>query len=311
MPTSFSNSDSDSGTSTSLPEVLNTYVQCLAEQPLAANTRLTYRRNVQQFLTFLQTYPAQYGQPLTTATARDYAVRDFKTYLKKDQHAKPTSINLALAALDHFYQFLGLGRPQVVREELPKQSPRALPPDDQKKLLRAIARLPWARDRAVALLLLYTGIRISECCALEKGDVPHSSRKGVVIIRSGKGNTYREIPLNSEVREALKQWEDERKERYGKFDEKNQAALFLNRQGKRLSIRAVDLLLRRLGEEAGLIFSAHTLRHTCLTNLVRSGNDLVLVAEIAGHKRLETTRRYSLPSLADREKAMEALKMEN
>jgi integrase/recombinase XerC len=52
------------------------------------------------------------------------------------------------------------------------------------------------------------------------------------------------------------------------------------------------------------------LRHTCLTNLVRRGNDLVLVAEVAGHKRLETTRRYSLPSREDRESAMEGIHVE-
>lgn len=47
-----------------------------------------------------------------------------------------------------------------------------------------------------------------------------------------------------------------------------------------------------------------------MTNLVRAGNDLVLVAELAGHRRLETTRRYSLPSAADRQAAMEALELE-
>ena len=49
------------------------------------------------------------------------------------------------------------------------------------------------------------------------------------------------------------------------------------------------------------------LRHTCLTRLVRAGNDIVLVAELAGHARLETTRRYSLPSDAARQAAMDAL----
>ncbi len=68
--------------------------------------------------------------------------------------------------------------------------------------------------------------------------------------------------------------------------------------------------MRDLGRQAGLELSAHVLRHTCLTNLVRGGNDLVMVAEIAGHRRLETTRRYSLPSIADREAAMEALRVE-
>jgi site-specific recombinase XerD len=49
------------------------------------------------------------------------------------------------------------------------------------------------------------------------------------------------------------------------------------------------------------------LRHTCLTNLVRGGEDSVKVAELAGHRRLDTTRRYSPPSQADRQAAMERL----
>jgi len=69
-------------------------------------------------------------------------------------------------------------------------------------------------------------------------------------------------------------------------------------------------VIRALAREADLALSAHTLRHTCLTRLVRDGADVVLVAEIAGHRRLETTRRYSLPSQADRQAAMERLKLE-
>ncbi len=65
--------------------------------------------------------------------------------------------------------------------------------------------------------------------------------------------------------------------------------------------------MRTLAAVAGVEASAHVLRHTCLTNLVRSGADVVLVAELAGHRRLDTTRRYSLPSEADRDAAVEAL----
>ncbi len=53
------------------------------------------------------------------------------------------------------------------------------------------------------------------------------------------------------------------------------------------------------------------LRHTCITKLVRAGNDVVLVAELAGHRRLKTTRRYSLPSDADRQQAMDGLEVED
>jgi integrase len=74
-----------------------------------------------------------------------------------------------------------------------------------------------------------------------------------------------------------------------------------------LTSRALDLIVRQIGKDAGLQISAHVLRHTMVTNLVRAGNDIVLVAELAGHRRLETTRRYSLPSEADRATAVEAL----
>jgi integrase/recombinase XerC len=182
-----------------------------------------------------------------------------------------------------------------------------LRPEDQKRFLRAVERAASCRDRAIALLLFYTGIRIGECVALDIEDVPLSARRGQVIVRTGKGDHYREVPLNAQVRPVLKAWLQERAQR---FPALTLPALFLNRQGQRLSTRAIDLALRRLAQEAGLKLSAHALRHTCLTTLVRQGTDLMLVAEIAGHKRLETTRRYCLPTAQDREAAMDRLQID-
>jgi site-specific recombinase XerD len=112
------------------------------------------------------------------------------------------------------------------------------------------------------------------------------------------------VPLNPSCRQALTDWLRQR----AAADE--EPALFTGPRGRRLSARAVDLVVRRVAGRARLQLSAHLLRHTCVTNLVRSGNDLVLVAELAGHQRLETTRRYSLPSAADRQAAMDALEIE-
>jgi site-specific recombinase XerD len=83
-------------------------------------------------------------------------------------------------------------------------------------------------------------------------------------------------------------------------------ALFVGRRGRRLARRSIDDVVRAVGRAAGLELSAHVLRHTCLTLLVRQGTDLVL-AELAAHRRLETTRRYSLPSEADRQAAVDRL----
>jgi site-specific recombinase XerD len=290
-----------------LEQVLIAYEGWLLRQPLAKNTRDAYRFHVRKFWEYLATRPSTGDDPLHDSFARDYAVRDFKLYLKTERKAKPASVNLALAAIDHFYQFLGLDRAQVQREDLPQRSPRGLSHEEQKAFLRAVERSPSLRNQALARLLFYTGLRLSECAALNMGDILISARKGMVIVRSGKGETYREVPLNAEVRKALKEWLKERSKRSPTHSD---PALFLSLKGRRLSPRAIDLILRQFGADAKLELSAHVLRHTCLTNLVRRGNDLVLVAEVAGHKRLETTRRYSLPSLEDRESAMEGLCVE-
>lgn len=197
-----------------LEQTLTAYDAWLERQPLAAKTRIAYRFQVRQYGAYLAQRPPTVDDPLYTPFARDYAVRDYKTYLKTERQAKPTPVNLALAAIDHFHQFIGNDRPQVQRESLPAQAPRALKPKEQKAFLRAAERTPNTRDRAIAHLLFYTAIRLGECAALNLDDVCVSARKGIVIIRSGKGDAYREVPLNAEVREILRLWLKERNKRF-------------------------------------------------------------------------------------------------
>lgn len=289
-------------------EISSEYGAWLERQPLSENTRRAYRVRAGQYLEYLAATPEEYGDPLEDTHARDYAARDFKAHLKTVRRARPSSVNLSLAAVDNFYRFLGMGRPEVRREELPGAAPKALSPEEQKRFLRAVERSDEARDRAIAKTLFYAGLRLGELTKLDVEDLAISARKGKVVVRSGKGDAYREIALNAEVREALERWLEERKD----YLNDGNSALFLSRRGGRLSTRAVDFIVRRVGGEAALDepLSAHALRHTCMTNLVRAGYDLVLVAEIAGHRRLETTRRYSLPSAADREAAMESIRVE-
>ena len=293
--------------STDAVEQLASYEAWLETQPLAPATRRAYRGHARRFVEFLAGWPGEGGDPLTDAHARDYAVRDFKSYLKTVRRARPASVNLALAGVDHFYRFVGTGRPDVRREELVQAAPRALSPDELRRFLRAVERCESPRDRAIALLLVNTGLRIGECAALDVDDVAVSARKGRVVVREGKGDAYREVPLNAEARDALDAWTLVRR---GQLEGSGERALFVSRKGVRLSTRAIDLVVRALARDANLVLSAHTLRHTCQTRLVRGGADVVLVAELAGHRRLETTRRYSLPSQADRQDAMERLRVE-
>jgi site-specific recombinase XerD len=284
---------------------IDNYETWLRRQPLSDHTRRAYRSRINHFLGFLATSDEAGPAVFKDENEKEMAIRDYKRHLKKDLKLRPATVNAAITSLDHFFQYLGLDPTAVKREELPAEAPRALSKDDQRKFQKAIDRCRRKKDKAVITLLLHTGIRISECAALDVGDISITGRKDRVIIRSGKGDQYREIPLNAEARESLREWY---KERAKKFDGKEMdEALFLNPQGRRISTSALDLIVRKVGNDCGLELSAHILRHSCLTNLIRNGNDLVLVSEIGGHKRLETTRRYTRPSAGDKETAMASL----
>ena len=281
------------------------YKTWLDKQPLAAHSKRAYRSRVNHFLVFLSQSNGEYMDALDDAKERDFAVRDYKLHLKRSLKMQPTSVNSALTAIDNFYQFLGMEPVKVKREDLPQLAPRGLSKDEQKRFVRAAERCRRAKDSAVALLLFYTGMRIGECAALDIDDVSVTGRKNRVTIRSGKGEKYRVIPLHSEAVEVVSAWLIERAKKLK--NKSAETALFVNPQGKRMSTASLDLIIRKIGHDCGIELSAHVLRHTFLTTLVRSKNDLVLVAEIAGHKRLETTRRYTLPTQADQERAIEAV----
>lgn len=155
-------------TSNQLPQLLAAYTAWLNRQPLAANTRRAYKGRVSQYCAYLATTGSDYGDPLHEPKARDYAVRDYKSYLKTVNRAQPRSVNLALAAIDNLYRFLGLDSSHVRREDLPQSAPMALNLAEQKRFLRAIERCDWVRDKAIALLLFYTGLRLGECTALNR-----------------------------------------------------------------------------------------------------------------------------------------------
>ena len=99
---------------------------------------------------------------------------------------------------------------RLARDEFLKGT--ALTEVEQKRFLRAVERCPSIRDQAVAILLFYTGLRVSECAALDQSDVLISARKGTVIVRQGKREAYREVPLNAGVRKALDNWLVKRQE---------------------------------------------------------------------------------------------------
>jgi site-specific recombinase XerD len=278
------------------------YAAALDRAPLDADTRRAYGSRIRGYLAWLDGEDLTGRSPLSDPHDRDFAVRDYRTYLKTAARRKPATVEAHLISLDHFYvHHLGLDRPRVRRDKLPRRAPRALDARQQKRYLRAAERRPLARDRAIGRLLIYSGLRVSELVALDQDDVPLSARLGKVIVRAGKNGYSREVPLaEPTARAAVTEWKADRRSWQGAS---GTPALFLNRRGGRLSARSVGQLVSELAADADLVdgagnpeASAHTLRHTFGTNLVRAGTDLVIVAELMGHHDLETTRLYTLPT---------------
>lgn len=284
--------------------VLEAYVRALASAPLAEQSRRTYASKVRQFLVWLAVAEVD-GDPLGSAEARDWAVRDYRGYLQAVLKRSPATVNNALAAVDDFYSRRGLGPARAKRAEVPAAAPRALGEQAQIRYLRAVQACPSARDRALALAAFYTGTRIAETVALDVDDVRLSARKGVLRIL-GKGQRAREVPVHPQLRTALADWLGERRRWPGARETE---ALFLNRRGGRLGARGAHEVITGIARRAALDdrVTAHVLRHSFATTLVRGGTDLVIAAELLGHARLETTRVYTRPSAEDRRKAVELL----
>ncbi|GAA3661786.1 hypothetical protein GCM10022224_026660 [Nonomuraea antimicrobica] len=295
--------------------VLADYSAALERAPLADSTKAKYASRLRGYLAWLADQAdagALDGDPLSDPVAATGAVLDFRRHLKNGRRA-PNTIDTYLSAIDDFYARRNLGKPQARREhDTRRTAPRALDARRTRRYICHVQLTASPRDKAIALLPYYAGLRISEVVGLDLADVRLSARKGELRIR-GKGRDAgktRLLPIHPDLRQALADWLATRTDWKGAG---TCPAVFLNRRGGRLSDRAARAIITGLGDAVGLgddptePFSPHVLRHTFATQLIRDGKNPILVAELLGHGSLDTTRRYALPTEADKAAALDAL----
>lgn len=176
--------------------------------------------------------------------------------------------------------------------DLKEVAPSALTKVERSRLIREIDRTGNKRDLAILLTLLNTGARVSELVNINRADIQITDRKGTVRI-VGKGNKERVIPLNADARRAITKYLEERTD--------SNEALFLSNRMERISVRSVQHLINQYG------FNVHKLRHTFITDLVRSGQDISVVKSLSGHSSTDMVMRYSKASEEDKQRAIENL----
>ncbi len=151
------------------------------------------------------------------------------------------------------------------------------------------------RDRAALEILYGSGLRVSELVGLNFGDVDLRERQVRVI---GKGNKERIVPLGDLATSAVEAYVAVR-DRIPKRGVRDERALFLSPNGKRLGVRAVQRLTKKNGAlGAGRAdLHPHALRHACATHMLDGGADLRAIQEVLGHASLSTTQRYTHVSI--------------
>jgi tyrosine recombinase XerC len=235
-------------------------------------------------------------------------IRDYLSWLV-DQHIDKSSLSRKLSAIRSFYRYL-------LREGIIKQSPipvsssgrrgerSSISPKQDKKLpvflteeemLRLLAlpdlsRPEGLRDRAILELLYAAGMRVSELWQMELDSLDLDSREIRVI---GKGSKERVVLMGIPAAGALKEYINSGRPQFAAG--RGQNALFLNKQGKRLTMRGIQKLIKHYSKAGGLEKDVHphVLRHTFATHMLDGGADLRVVQELLGHADLSSTQIYT------------------
>ncbi len=230
----------------------------------------------------------------------------YMTYLSRDRVLHQNSqrsekgLNAAsrarkLATIRSFYGYL-CNKVHVLEEnpvkdmdspKLKKTLPRYLTLEESMALLDSVDGPNRERDYCILTLFLNCGLRISELIGLNRSDI-----QGEALHVLGKGNKVRIVYLKEACQAALEQYLAVRRPITGRDED----ALFLSQQNRRISRSMVHALVKRHLLEAGLDsthYSSHKLRHTAATLMLQNGVDVKAVQEVLGHEHLNTTEIYT------------------
>lgn len=294
-------------------ESLGEWLKSLAAADNSPKTVARYHGVVRRFLTW---YENEERQPLTLADLTPIALVSYRSFLQQKRAA--ATVNVHIAALRAWCQWLlkqgylnenpAFNLKQV--GQVPADAPEPLTSTAVNALLRASRRERHGeRDYAILQMLLQTGMRIGECQALCWQDITFQEKKGIVLIRAGKGNKARTVPLNSLVRSALVEYAalvfdcpPTAKEVVSRWPQAPQPSqpLWLSQKGNQLSAPAMWGVINRVVTTCasrGLVpenTRPHDLRHTFAHGyLQQHPSDLVGLARILGHTSLDTTKIYT------------------
>jgi integrase/recombinase XerC len=291
-----------------MDEALAAFRQYLtAEKRASVHTQRAYLHDLQELVAHAT---KTLGRP---PELRELDVALCRSYLASLHGANDAvTIGRKLSSLRAFFRLvvrrrLVAGSP-VAALRAPKRAkrlPTFLGKEDVGRLLDGKPPRPDAGADQLALesalfeVIYGAGLRVSEACGLDLGDVEVDGARAYVRVRQGKGRKDRVVPIGTKARAALDAYAAQRTKRLAAARGARRvgtagAALFVSRRGLRLGPRAVRRLLERREQVTGTPrVSPHALRHSFATHLLGEGADLRAIQEMLGHASLRTTQRYA------------------
>lgn len=253
---------------------------------LSPHTLSGYTRDLQRLGEFLQ-------HPHPTAV-HPADIRRWVAKLRQ-QGLSGRSIQRALSSargfFDHLARHQGMTQNPARGISAPKQAkrlPKLLDPDQTAQLLDQTED-SWlaVRDQAMLELFYSSGLRLAELAALDLSDLDRNQQ---LLAVTGKGRKTRVVPVGSAALKALDTWLQRRTEA-----KPPDTALFVGRNGQRLSHRAIQARVTATARRRGLDqhLHPHMLRHAFASHLLESSGDLRAVQELLGHANLSTTQVYT------------------
>ena len=217
-------------------------------------------------------------------------------WVQSISHLASSTINARLAAISHILNWLGHRVPdKMTRPSKGRSLPKTLTRGEMERLREAAQNSENPLANTVITLMLDTGLRVSELCALNRADVDIADTSATVI--DGKGCKDRMVLFTEDTVRTLAAYAPIRANiiELRPPEPEHLDSLLLNRRGRRLTPRAVQKMMDTLADAADIPrskLSPHTLRHNFATGLLERGADLVSIQRLLGHANIATTRIY-------------------
>ncbi len=280
----------------SLTQPLNRFYEYLrSEKGLSLHTQKNYQHQLEIVAQQLFDLGVIDWKHVDTPWVRQITTKGMR------QGIKPSSLATRLSSLRSFFDFLilrGILQANPAKEvSAPKKNkalPKNLDVDEINQLLEVNDDDTLAiRDRAMMELMYGAGLRLAEMISLDVRDINNSSGEIRVV---GKGNKERKVPFSGEAQKWVSKWLSVRPALL-KTEEltTDESALFISKQGRRISPRNVQKRMEQWGLKQGVNshISPHKLRHSFATHVLESSSNLRAVQELLGHENISTTQVYT------------------